>query len=85
MKTIVSKVSDSGKSMLVGVAKSPLSIGYDQFAWCANPDGAYKKGDVLPKELADSFKTATTVQATDDKQVALNHEDGTPVLRWIFN
>ena len=81
---LVAKVSDSGKSMLVGVKRSVLSIGYDTFAWCANPQGAFTKGQFLPKVLADALLGATTVQATNDTQEPLFHDDKTPVLRWVF-
>ena len=87
MKKVIAqvvKVSESGKSILVGVKRSKFSVGFDTFAWCANSD-AYKKGDMIGDEDAQAFATATTIQATNDANEALNHEDGSPVLRWIFN
>ena len=87
MKTIIAqvvKVSESGKSILVGVKRSKFSVGYDTFAWCANSDN-FKKGDMIPSEDAQVFATATTVQATNEANEPINHEDGSPVLRWIFN
>lgn len=87
MKKVIAqvvKVSDTGKSVLVGVKRSKFSVGFDTFAWCANA-GDFKKGDMIGDEDAQAFTTATTIQATNEKNEALNHEDGTPVLRWIFN
>jgi hypothetical protein len=86
MKTIIAqvvKVSESGKSILVGVKRSKFSVGYDTFAWCANAD-AFKKGDMIPSEDAQVFANASTVQATNEKHEPLTHEDGSPVLRWVF-
>lgn len=78
---IVAKVSNSSKSILVGIKKSKYSIGYDTFAWCANPDNL-AKGDLIKD--ADVFANATTVQAVDADGNELTHEDKTPVLRWVF-
>jgi len=81
----VVKVSDSKKSMLVGVKRSIFSTGFDQFAWCANPNpDVYVKGYDMSADEASAFANATTVQATDDKHEPLTHEDGSPVLRWVF-
>lgn len=75
----VVKVSDSKKSILVGVKRSIYSTGYDQFAWCANPNSAQVVGDELK-----GFNPTGTIQATDDKHEPLVHQDGSPVLRWVF-
>lgn len=82
---IVTKVSESKKSMLVGVKRSIFSIGYDTFAWCANPEGKFIKGDIMTPEYAEAFAHASTVQATNELQEPIFHEDKSPVLRWVFN
>lgn len=87
MKTIakVVKVSESKKSILVGVKRSIFSTGYDQFAWCANPsEDKFVKGYDMSADEASAFATASTVQATNEKHEPLTHEDGSPVLRWVF-
>jgi len=38
----------------------------------------------MSADEASAFANATTVQATDDKHEPLTHEDGSPVLRWVF-
>ncbi len=75
----VVKVSESKKSILVGVKRSIFSTGYDQFAWCANPELKFTVGDTL-----EGFNPTGTIQATDDKHEPLTHQDGSPVLRWVF-
>jgi len=78
MKTTakVNKVSKSGKTMLVQFSANKYDIGF-QFAWCANPDGLKKGSDVEdfnPKGREPIVKEG----------VALTHEDGSPVMRWVF-
>lgn len=73
----VVKLSESGKTMLVGVKLSKYSIGYS-FGWASNPDGLVV-GDEVPE-----FEPTGTTQCTDDKGEPIFYEDGAPVLRWVF-
>jgi hypothetical protein len=71
--------------MLVGVKRSIFSTGFDQFAWCTNPNpDKYVKDTMIDAELAQAFKGATTIQATNEANEPITHEDGSPVLRWVF-
>ena len=75
---IIAKVSESGKTILVGVKASPFQIGYD-FAWASNPFGAKAtKGQVI-----DGFQPTGKKSITKDGQVLL-HKDGSPVQAWQF-
>ena len=79
METLVAKVSETGKTMLVGIKTNEFQIGYT-FGWCSNPNGKYKKGDKI-----EGFPTpAGQVQSVDDKGQPVTHEDGSPVMRWVF-
>lgn len=79
MKALVAKVSETGKTMMVGIKTNEFQIGYT-FGWCANPEGKYKKGDEI-----DGFPMPTSqIQAINEKGEAVFHEDGSPVMRWVF-
>lgn len=73
----VFKLSESKKSILVGMKTSKYAIGYS-FAWCANPDNLEVGADV------PDFEPTGTVQCVDEKGNPLVHQDGSPVLRWTF-
>lgn len=77
MKAIVCKVSNSGKTMLVGCKTDKYTVGYN-FAWCANPDKLVK-GDDVP-----DFNPKGTVEVLDEKGKPVTHKDGSPVLNWVF-
>lgn len=76
-KTIVCKVSESKKTILVGHKTSKYSIGYD-FGWCANPD-QLDIGDTI-----EGFRPSGRVNVVDDEGEVVKHEDGSPVQRWVF-
>ncbi len=77
-EAIVTKVTESGKSMYVGAKTSKYESGYT-FGWCANPDGL-KKGDTLnTKEF-----TPVGREAMHKEDGPVLHEDGSPVMRWVF-
>ena len=77
MKAIVCKVSDSGKTMLVGCKVNEYTIGYN-FAWCANP-AKLAKGDDVP-----NFNPKGTTEVVDKDGKSVLHKDGSPVLNWVF-
>jgi len=77
MKTTVCKLSESGKTILVGHKSNKYAIGYT-FAWCANPDNL-KVGD----EVKD-FSPIGREGCVDAEGNPLIHSDGSPVMRWIF-
>ncbi len=77
VKTIVCKVSTTGKSMLVGHKFSKYDTGYT-FGWCSNPDNL-DKGDVV-----DGFKPKGRVAIEDENGDAVVHENGTAVMKWVF-
>lgn len=77
MKAIVSKVSDSGKTMYVGAKISQYSIGYE-FGWCANPAGLEKGADV------PNFNPKGRVAMLDKEGNILKHKDGNEVKQWVF-
>ena len=79
MEAKVIKVSETGKTMMVGIKTNPFQIGYT-FGWCANPEGKYKKDDII----ADMPKPSGQVQAIDEKGEPVVHTDGSPVMRWVF-
>ena len=78
MKAIVSKVSPSGKTMLVGAQSSEFSIGYE-FGWCRNPQEKFKKGDVI-----DVFKPTGKRELKDEKGKVKTYSDGNPIMEWTF-
>lgn len=78
MEALVVKLSKSGKTMLVGIKRNKYAVGYE-FGWVSNPDGN-KKGD----KITDMPEPKATVQCVDDKGEPINHEDGTPVVRFTF-
>ena len=77
MKAIVCKVSESGKTMLVGCKVSKYTVGY-QFGWCSNPDGLKKGDDVV------DFSPKNTIECIGKDGKVVKHKDGTPVLNWVF-
>lgn len=83
MNAIVCKVSDTGKTMMVGYKSNKYTIGYD-FGWCANPDGLEVSADKdHPTEVPD-FHPKGRVDVYDKDGDPVMHTDGTPVQRWIF-
>ena len=75
---IIAKISETGKTILVGLKSSPFQIGYD-FAWASNPFGAKAtKGQVI-----EGFAPVSKKPITKDGAV-LQHTDGTPVMAWQF-
>lgn len=74
----VCKVSDSGKSMLVGIKPNKYVIGL-VFGWVANPDGLAK--DAIIKDFP--MPTGTTPCYNEDGKPIL-HTDGSPVVRFAF-
>lgn len=77
MKAIVTKISDSGKTMYVGAKVNEYAIGYE-FGWCANPNGL-KKGDDVP-----NFNPKGRVAMLDKDGKILKHKDGNEVKQWVF-
>lgn len=77
MDILVAKISESGKTMLVGV-RNEFNIAY-QFGWCRNP-GGFSKGDKIP---AERFQPKGLAPIQRDGEV-LKHKDGTPVMQWQF-
>lgn len=77
-EAIVTKVTESGKSIYVGAKTSKYESGYT-FGWCANPDNN-KKGDKL------NIHEFTPVgrEAMFNEDGAVLHTDGSPVMRWVF-
>ena len=71
------KLSKTGKTMLVGVQKSKYSVGYE-FGWASNPDNL-KVGDAVL-----GFEPTGTVQCMSEAGEPVTHEDGSPVLRFVF-
>ena len=69
---LVVKVTESGKSMLVGVKYSKYDSGYT-FGWVANPDGCHK-GDII-----EDFNPRGR-EPMGDKV----HEDGSPLMKFVF-
>lgn len=76
MEARVCKVTESGKSMLVGIKKSKYQQGFI-FGWASNPD-AVKAGDVL-EDFHPSGREAMTNEAGP-----VLHSDGSPVMKWVF-
>lgn len=77
-EAIVTKVTETGKSIYVGAKTSKYESGYT-FGWCANPDGL-KKGDTLDiKEF-----TPVSREPMSNEEGPVTHEDGTAVMRWVF-
>ena len=77
MKAIVSKLSESGKTMYVGAKINQYSIGYE-FGWCANPSGLEKGADV------PDFSPVGRVAMLDKDGKILKHKDGNEVKQWVF-
>lgn len=77
MEALVTKVSESGKSMLVGYKNSKYAQGYT-FGWCANPDGCVK-GDKLT-----DFKPTGLQPVANEEGEQIFYGDGSPVMRWTF-
>lgn len=78
MEALVAKVSETGKSMLIGIKPNKYVIGL-QFGWVANPDGL-KKGDVI----ADFPQPTGTQPCMDKDGQPILHQDGSPVVRFVF-
>jgi hypothetical protein len=77
MKAIVTKLSESGKTMYVGAKINQYSIGYE-FGWCANPAGLEKGADV------PNFNPTGRVSMLDKEGNVLKHKDGNEVKQWVF-
>ena len=77
MKATVSKLSKSGKTMLVKCKSDKYEIGL-KFGWCANPDGLKKGDDVL------DFNPKGTAQIYDEDGKPLTYANGEPLLKWVF-
>lgn len=77
MKAIVSKLSESGKTMYVGAKINQYSIGYE-FGWCANPSGLEKGADV------PDFNPTGRITMLDKDGKILKHKDGNEVKQWVF-
>ena len=78
MEAIVTKLSKTGKSMLIGIKPNKYVIGY-QFGWVANPDNLVK-GDIIK----DMPMPKGTEPCSDDEGKPILHEDGSPVVRFVF-
>jgi len=76
-KAIVAKISDSKKTMLVGVKSSNYQIGY-RFGWASTGGKEFVKGAVL-----EDFNPTGQAPISKDGEVLL-HKDGTPVMAWQF-
>jgi hypothetical protein len=76
MEAKVFKLSQTGKTMLVGAKTSKYSVGYT-FAWCANPGNAV--GDILT-----DFEPKSTTPVVNENGEFVLHTDGTNVLQWVF-
>ena len=78
VEAIVAKVSETGKSMLVGIKPNKYVIGY-QFGWAANPDNLIK-GD----KIAEFPLPKGTEPCIDKEGKPITHEDGSAVVRFVF-
>lgn len=78
MEALVVKVSDSKKTMLVGIRRNKYQVGYE-FGWVSNPDGL-AKGAVIN----DFPEPKGTVQCADKEGNPIQYEDGAPVVRFTF-
>ena len=74
---IVAKISNTKKTMLVGVKNSNYQIGWD-FAWASTGGQVFEKGAKL-----EDFKPTGKKPITKDGEV-LTHKDGSPVMQWQF-
>ena len=77
-KAIVTKVTESGKSIYVGAKTSKYVSGYT-FGWCANPDNNKKDDELDTKEFCPVGRVPMYKE-----DGAVLHEDGSPVMQWIF-
>lgn len=77
MEAKIFKLSPSGKTALIGYKANARQIGYT-FAW-----GAALEGDKVGDSIAD-FNPTGTVQCISEAGEPVVHQDGTPVLRWVF-
>ena len=77
MEAKIFKLSPSGKTALIGHKANARQIGYT-FAWASALEGD-KVGDVV-----EDFNPTGTVQAVSEAGEAITHQDGSPVLRWVF-
>lgn len=82
-EAIVTKVTESGKSMYVGVRTSKYQIGYT-FGWCRNPEGANKKGDKLTDFEYTGLVPMVKFNEQSQENEPMLHEDGSPVLAFEF-
>ena len=76
MEAKVFKLSESGKTMLVGAKTSKYSVGYT-FGWCANPGNV--AGDVL-----NDFNPVGTTDIFDENGVQITAKNGEPIKQWVF-
>lgn len=77
-EAIVTKVTESGKSIYVGAKTSKYESGYT-FGWCANPDNLKKDDKLDIKEF-----TPVGREAMSNEEGPIVHTDGSPVMRWVF-
>lgn len=77
MNSKIVKISKSGKTVLIAHKADSRAIGYS-FAWAAAMEGD-KVGDEVK-----NFNPKGTIPCIDEEGNTVLHEDGTPVLRWVF-
>ena len=75
-EAIVTKVTESGKSIYVGVKASKYQQGY-VFGWASNPD-KLKKDD----KITDFNPIGRSAMSNEDGPLV--HEDGSPVMKFDF-
>lgn len=79
MVAIVFKISESKKSILVGVKKNAYQQGYD-FGWASNPNPDVK----LKEELTDFPKPVGKEPIKDENGEVKTYGDGSPVMKWVW-